>query len=82
MKHAHASIAYTNIGTLERYKEYGDQEYQVETMFGFDPHDPCDRKHVHAVLDEYLDYMERVLDGKAPNGNTANGFRVFHFVDE
>jgi hypothetical protein len=72
VRHAHVQIEYT-----------GDKG-QVESLVGFNPTRKKDRKFVHDLLDEYLDYVVGRLkssDGNLEPLNESNGFRIFDNVD-
>ena len=69
--HAHVQIEYTRACD------------QVESLVGFNPTDLEDRKFVHTLLDEYLDYLsKRVGDGEEGERNEANHFRVSDWLDK
>ncbi len=80
--HCHVQIEYT--GMMPVCGEL--QEMQVETLAGFDPTE--DREYVHAMLDEYLNYLERRMNEAKKNGLTNfkpkyedNWFKVFDEAD-
>jgi len=70
-KHAHAQIEYTKNGD------------QVESLVGFNPTAQEDRKFVHELLDEFLDYIEdRFRNGQDGVKAKTNHFEVGDLIHE
>lgn len=82
--HCHAQIEYTAVTKV--CDEF--QNDQVETLTGFNPTVESDRKFLHLLLDEYLDYLAIRFNEAKSQGQESfeplyeeNGFKVFDCAD-
>jgi len=65
------------------YHAHAQIEYEsVESLIGFNPTAYEDRKFVHELLDEYLDYLAERYQNKDGEPRDGNGFRVFDLIHE
>lgn len=78
--HAHAQI------------EYSAPDGCVESLIGFNPNDASDRKMIHDMLDEYLDFLANKMAEMESRDETkwedllhddsqAEGFRIYPLID-
>ena len=70
--HAHIQVCY-----------YNSKGETVESMVGFDPRTPEDRKLTHDMLDEYLDkFIIPRLEGEHRETSGDCGLEVYAFLDD